>query len=171
MIDEADVAAATRIIEKALVEYRLTWIIEAVNLKEAEIAATADLLLARKERRDALLQKVDPKKPRKRKPKEDPLPFELGDWDELSAKYRRLLLLTIAIDRYCVLPFHASRAANDTIADLLDVETNLDTEVLRRPSEDSIVQLRASVRGIEAQLIESAEDPVVLKILKRWRRR
>lgn len=53
MIDENEVVEAAATLTQALVELRLTWIVDAVNLKESEISATADLVRVRRRTRGA----------------------------------------------------------------------------------------------------------------------
>lgn len=166
MIDPSEVKAASSALTAALDEHRLVWIIDAVNQKESEISATADLLRARTARRKELIDAAEAKN--KKPPKEDPLPFELNDWDFVDEHYRRLLLLIVAIDQYCVGPFNAARVAEMTVRGRLDAPTNLMTEILQPPPPEAVAKLQRTVRELADFLGQNSGDERVVKILAQW---
>lgn len=168
MIEAGEIREASAELTRALEEQRLAWIVDAVNQKESEIAATADLLKIRTERHRDLVAKARAKN--KKPPKEESLPFELNDWDFLDEHYRRLLLLMVGIDQYCVGPFHAVRAAEASLKNRLDAPTNLTTEILKSPPSQAVDKLHHAVLRMADYLRENSGDERVLKILQQWRR-
>jgi hypothetical protein len=155
VIPDDDLREATETIEQQLIALGCDWIVEFVNAQEKESEAF-EVLVERAPR-------FRPSRATKKSP-------ELGDSiDLVHVAHRRLLLLIIAIQTFCISPFHWVKQAHLTLME--DSEHRVEgTDILELvPLETALVrELERSVGNLGRYLVENLDDAAAAELLRHW---
>jgi len=162
VIRQEEAAQAVSALEEVLLGLGYSWIVEFVEGQEKELSA---LYLTDREDSGTFDYFDDSRKspmvPKRTAP-------DLGLMSRMRPELRRMTLLLLAIDAFCVLPYYWIRTAEDTLARVDLRTTNLSELGSGFHDGTAVGTLEGAVRALASFILENGEDPAAAELIRYW---